>query len=383
MSTRRFRLSMLHVAALVTLGFFGWAGLCEIDQSVRVTGQLIPGARTQVIQAVDGGVLAALPVQEGERVQAGQVVAELEPERAQAAFDENRARRAAIQAALVRARAEAEGQVPSWGEALAAYPALAAAQQQLFQQRRRALDDSLGAVREALALAQEELHVNESLHASGDLSRVELLHAQRQVTELQGKLAELRHRYLQEARAEVAKQEEELAALRHRQEERGNVLKYTQLSSPLDGVVKVLRINTVGGVLRTGEEIMQISPTDGELLVEVRIQPSDIGLLHPGLPVSLQLDAFDYTVYGTVPGSLIYLSADTLTETAPNGQPQTFYRGRVRLDDAAVKAHPKLRGIALKPGMGVTADIRTGQRSVLQYLFSPVLRGTSGALRER
>lgn len=379
MSRQRFRLGMLHVAALGALAFLGWAGVFEIDQTVRAPGQLMPNARTQVIQAVDGGVLSALKVQEGERVSAGQVLAVLEPDRARAGYDENQARGAALQASLARARAEAEGREPDWsGEAFAAYPDVAQAERGLFLQRRRTLEESAAPVREALALAQEELRVNESLHATGDLSRVELLHAQRQVADLRGRLAELRNRYLQDARTEVARQSAELAALRHRQAERGNVLKYTQLTAPLEGVVKVLRVNTVGGVLRGGEELMQISPTDGDLVVELRIQPSDIGQLRVGLPARLQFEAYDYSVYGSLSGTLVYLSADTLTEPGPNGQPMSYYRGRVRLEAAQ-----SVRGIALKPGMTAVADIRTGQRTVLQYLLSPITRGVSGALRER
>jgi adhesin transport system membrane fusion protein len=377
------RLGMLHVAAITVGAFVAWAGMFEIDQTVRASGQVIPGARTQVVQAADGGVLAQLRVQEGDRVRAGQVLAVLEPDRARAAFDESRAKEAALQAAVVRARAEAAGQPPVFGKAFAAYPDLVAAQTQLWRQRRQSLEEGLGALRQSLGMAEEELRMNEALYAKGDTSRVELLRAQRQVVEIKAKVTELRNKYLQEARAEVAKQEEELSSQRYRREERGSVLAHTELRSPLDGIVKVLRVNTVGGVLRGGDELMQISPTDGELLVEVRINPADIGRLSPGLPTSLQLDAFDYAVYGNLHGELAYLSSDTLTETGPNGQQQTYYRGRVRLDPDALQRNPKLREVIVKPGMTATVDIRTGQRTVLAYLLNPVLRGASTALTER
>jgi adhesin transport system membrane fusion protein len=377
------RLGMLHVAALTVGAFLTWASMFEIDQTVRSTGQVIPGARTQVIQAADGGVLAQLRVQEGERVHAGQVLAVLEPERARAAFEESRAKEAALQATLVRARAEAAGQPPVFGAAFAAWPDLVAAQTQLWRQRRQSLDVGLSALRETLSLAEEELRMNESLFSRGDTSRVELLRAQRQVVEIKAKMSELRNKYLQEARAEAAKQEEELSSQRYRREERGSVLAHTELRSPLDGIVKVLRVNTVGGVLRGGDELMQISPTDGELLVEVRINPADIGKLSPGLPASLQLDAFDYAVYGNLHGQLTYISSDTLTEPGANGQQQTYYRGRVRLDTDALQRNPKLREVVVKPGMTASVDIRTGQRTVLAYLLNPVLRGASTALSER
>ncbi len=376
-------LGMLHVLAIGMFAFLGWAAFFEIDQTVRATGQIIPGARTQVVQAVDGGVLSELKVQEGDVVRAGQVIAVLEPDRARAAYDESRAKDAALRASLLRASAEAVGRVPAFGSALSGFPDITSAQMKLWRQRKQALDEAMSSLGESLSLAEEELRMNEALFSRGDNSRLELLRARRQVSELKGKMAEVRNKYLQDARAEVAKQEEELSTQHYRQAERRNVLQHTELVSPLDGVVKYLKINTVGGVLRAGDEIMQISPTDGELLLELRIAPADIGRLSPNLPATLQFEAFDYTVYGTLAGELMYLSSDTLTESGANGQQQTFYRGRVRLKTDALARNSKLREVVVKPGMTATVDIRTGQRTVLHYLLNPVLRGVSGAMSER
>jgi membrane fusion protein, adhesin transport system len=374
---------MIQLLAGSVLLFGLWASVFEIDQTVRAQGQLIPGARTQVVQAVDGGVLSEIRVQEGERVKAGDVVAVLEPDRARAAYDESAAKFAALQVALRRAQAEAAQARPDFGPLARQHPALVAAQQQLWQQRKQGLQHSLAGLEQSLALAQEELAMNESLHASGDTSRVELLRARRQVAELQARLDEVRNKYLQDARAEAAKLEEELLSQGYRQAERGNVLEHTALTSPLDGVVKLLRVNTVGGVLRAGDEILQISPTEGELLLEVRINPADIGQLRAGQDVQLRLDAYDYTIFGSLEGELVYLSSDTLSEQGPNGQSQSFYRGRVRIRPESIARHPKLSQAELKPGMTASADIRTGQRSVLTYLIKPLARAFGGAMNER
>lgn len=382
MKTRN-HLGMLPVIALALAGFVGWAALFDIDQTVRAQGQLIPGAHTQIIQTLDGGVLSELRVQEGDSVKADQVLAELESDRARAGYDESGVKLAAIRIALLRAQAEAAGHAPSYGKEFADYPDLQAAQLQLYQQRKSGLDQALRALDDSLALANDELHMNEALFATGDTSRLELLRARRQVTEIQARTSELRNKYLQDARQETAKQEEELSSQRYRQIERRNVLEHTVLTAPLAGVVKSLRVNTVGGVLRAGDELMQISPTDGELVLEVRVSPSDIGLLSLGLPATVRLDAFDYTVYGSITGALVYLSSDTLTDQAPNGQSQSYYRARVRLDAQSLQNNPKLRGVSVKPGMTATVDIRIGERSVLAYLIKPIARAFGGAMRER
>jgi adhesin transport system membrane fusion protein len=158
-------------------------------------------------------------------------------------------------------------------------------------------------------------------------------------------------------------------------------LAQTQLAAPVDGVVKYLRVTTVGGVLRAGDELMQISPTDGESLLELKVNPADIAQLRTGMQANIRLDAYDYAIYGSVQGELVYISSDTLQEQGPNGQAQIFYRARVRVLPKA--ANPKLQPVVLKPGLTATVDILTGQRSVLNYLMKPITRGLTGALNER
>lgn len=374
-------IGMTHILLLGLGLFLGWAALFEIEQSVRAQGQLVPGTRTQVIQAADGGVLEKILVSEGQSVKAGQVLATLEPERATAGVDEGRARVAALSAALARARAEASGRTPVFGREFLAHPDVVADQLALYAQRRQGLAAELDTWTEALRLAQDELRINESLFDTGDTSRLELMRARRQVTEIEGRIQSVRNKYLLDARQEAAKLQEELSSQRFKLEERQSVLQHTELGSPVDGVVKVLRINTVGGVLRAGDELMQISPTDVDLLVELRISPADVGQLSPGLPVSVKIDAFDYSIYGSLTGTLEYISADTLTEQTGAAPAQTFYRARVRLE--RVQGNAKLPLEALKPGMTAAVDIRTGTRSVLTYLIKPITKALVGAGSER
>jgi membrane fusion protein, adhesin transport system len=374
---------ILPVIGIGTVGFFIWAAFFNIDQTVRAQGQIIPGARTQIIQSVDGGAISAINVQEGDQVKRGQVVAVLEMDRARASYNESQARIAALRSGIDRTHAESTGSTPIFSKTLNGYPDVRNAQQALFEQRKNSLEEGLAAQQESLNLAEDELRINQNLFATGDLSKVELLRARRQVNEIKARMAEMRSKYKQESRAEAAKLEEEFATQRHRQEDKLNVLEHTELRASLDGVVKYLRVNTVGGVLRPGDELMQISPSDGELLLEVKINPTDIGLLGIGLPVNLRFDAFDYTIYGSLSGELVYLSSDTMIEPSPGSQQQPFYRGRIRLYRDAAHRNPKLDIKALKQGMTVTADIRVGERSVLLYLAKPIARAFSGAMRER
>ncbi|MFT3720299.1 HlyD family efflux transporter periplasmic adaptor subunit [Pseudorhodoferax sp.] len=364
----------------------GFAAVFEIDQAVRAQGQIIPGSRTQVIQAVDGGMLTALHVREGDAVKARQKLAELEPDRAEAGVAQSRAEVASKRIALVRARAELAGQAPNYpAREYGDYPDFVAAQQGIYRQRRQSLDEELSTLQQAMQLAADELKMARTLHEGGDISRSEVMRAERQVLDLRSRINATRNKYFQETRSEIAKLEDELSTSRYKLDERQSILKHTDLVSPMDGIVKQVRVTTVGGVLKPGDELMQISPVDDELLVEIKVNPADVGLLKPGLPVTLRFDAFDASIYGSVHGRLRYISPDTLTEQAANGQTQAYYRAQVEIDWPETQRHPanRVQSADLKPGLTATADVLTGRRSILNFLMKPIGRAFSGALTQR
>lgn len=372
-------------AGLLLLGtllvFLLWAAWFDIDQIVRATGQIIPQDRTQLIQAADGGVLQELHVNEGETVRKGQVLARLEGQRASAGVDEVRNRIAGLEITRLRAQAEASAQPFASSAYQRSQPNLVQAQQSLYQQNTMALQQETDALRSQLKLAEEEQQLNERLHDTGDISRVELMRAQRMVLEVQQRIQAAQDKYRSEARKELARIEDEITAQRSKLQERQSVYDHTILEAPTDGVVKYLRINTLGAVLRPGDELMQISPTQGQYIVEAKVNPADIGQLTVGQPATLRLDAFDYSLYGTVPGRLDYLSSDTLTEPGPDGRSsQTYYRARLSLQ---LPEHSRIRPEDIKPGLTVSIDIRTGRRSVLHYIGKPLARAFSGALGQK
>lgn len=374
-------ISVVWVALALFLSFFVWATLQELDQTVRASGQIVPGTHTQVIQSADGGVLEKLMVKEGELVKAGQVLAVLERERANAGVEEGKAKVASLQAALIRARAEALLREPDFSSVSSGYREFVQEQMSLFKQRLAGLQAELESQNEALELAIDELSINEKLMETGDMSRLEFMRSKRQVVEIKSRIRSVQNKYLQDARQEAAKLQDELSSQVFKLEASKSVLDHTQLVAPVSGVVKSLRMNTLGGVLRGGDELMQISPTEVDLLVEVKVMPSDVGMLSLGLPTSVKVDSFDYTIYGALAGKLSYISSDTLAEQGPNGQVTSTYKARINFDPTQV--NPKLNLLDLKPGMTASVDIQTGSRSVLTYLLKPISKAFQGAANQR
>ena len=378
-------ISMIWLMAAVVFTLVVFAALFEIDQAVRSQGQVIAGSRTQVIQAVDGGMLVALHVREGDTVRAGQKLAELEPDRAQAGYSQSLAEVASRRIAIIRARSELAGVKPKYSEAQKEqWNEFVDVQLGIYNQRKRSLDEEMEVLGLSLELSQDELAMSERLMDNGDISVTEVMRAERQVLDLRARINGVRNKYFQDTRLELAKLEDELSVSRNRLIERKNVLRHTDLKSPMDGVVNLVRVTTVGGVLRPGDELMQISPLDDELLVEIKINPVDVGQIEPGLAVSLRFDAFDSSIFGKVPGVLRYISPDTLSEKGPGAQNQTFYRALVALDWQQMK--DEASGFAPKdfrPGMTATADVLTGKRSLLNFIFKPITRAFSGALTQR
>jgi adhesin transport system membrane fusion protein len=358
-----------------------WAAWFEIDQMVRAQGQVIPQDKTQVIQAADGGVIKELRVSEGETVTKGQVLAVLESERALAGVEEISNRIAGFQISRIRAQAEAMGTVPKFAQFSKSHADLVASQQALYLQNQAALLKEAEALTEQVRLANSEFELTQRLHDNGDVSRIELMRTQRGLVDARQKLHAVQEKYKSDARRELAKIEEEVTSQRSKLQERASILGHTEIQASLDGVVKSLRINTLGGVLRNGDELMQISPTTGGYIIEAKINPADIGQLQLGLPVTVRFDAFDYNIYGSLEGRLTYLSSDTLTEQGLDGKYQTYYRAKVEL--LAQDAGRRIRFSDIKAGMTATLDVKTGRRTVLEFMMKPISRAFEGALGQR
>jgi adhesin transport system membrane fusion protein len=278
-------------------------------------------------------------------------------------------------------QAEVQGTVPQFGKAFAPYPGIVQAQMGLFQQRLNSMKAELDTLNDSLVLSQRELDMNQKLLKSGDVSEVDVLRSKRAVSEVEGRMVAVRNKYLQEARTDMTRTEEDLASQEHKLSERESVLSHTDITAPMAGIVKYLRVTTLGGVLRPGDELLQIAPTGDELIIEGKVTPADIGQLQLGQTAQVKIDAFDASIYGGLNGELVFISPDTLNETAPNGQSMAYFRVRVKV--LPQQSNPKAAQILVKPGMTASLDIMVGERTVMNYLLKPLVKTFSGAMTER
>lgn len=379
-AVRRPRWVLRGVVAFLLL-MTAWASVSQVDQVTHGQGQVIASARTQIVQSPDGGVLREILVKEGDRVTQGQRVAMTERDRVMAAYTDSKAKVAALRITLTRLRAEVFGKPLEFDKPLLEYPEFISNQRELYIKRRRAIDEDVRILGRALGLAHEEFTMAERLEKTGDVGRAELLRLQRQIVDLEGQLEGRRNKYFQDSQAELTKAEEELGTQEQLLAEREALLDHTELKAPTDGIVKDIRVTTLGGVLRPGDVLMEILPTNSELIVEVKLPPAEAGFIEVGLPSTVKLDAYDYSIYGTLDGEVTYLSADTLSDQTREGE-QVYYRVRIRIDSTGT-SRMKVRDLVISPGMTATVDIRTGQRSVLSFLTKPITKTLLESFSER
>lgn len=373
---------VVFVSLLAIVGFLIWAHWAELDQISRAGGQVIPSGRVQVVQSAEGGVITEILVREGDKVSRGQLLVRLDSVKSKAGADESRGKEAALRAALARVEAELYDKPLAFDRSLKRYPDFIANQRSLYEKRRTAIAAELDSLREMHGLVTRELEMNEPLLATGDVSRSEVLRLQRQVAEISGQIVNRRNRYLQELQTELAKTEEDLLTAEQVRMQREDQLSRTELSAPAEGIVKNVQFTTVGAVLRPGDEMLQIVPTNDTLIVEAKVRPADIGFIRPGQSASVKFDAYDYKIYGSGVGEVAYISADTLTEQSPRGD-VSYYRVHVSVDTGRMQARRSEERIEIQPGMTATVEIKTGENTVLRYLSKPITKTLSQALTER
>lgn len=368
-------------SALTVVGFLAWANWAELDQITRASGQVITSSRNQVIQSADGGVLAALPVREGAQVKRGELLARFDKVRSEASYLESAAKTAALQAVVARLNAEVVGGEPRFPAALDAYPEFRTMQLALLHKRQSAVREEISALEQSRGLINAELELNMPLLKSGDVSRAEILKLQRQAAEVQGQITNRNNKYLQDIQTDLAKAQEDLAGTQQVMVQRREQLNTTEIRAPMDGVVRNVRLTTLGGVARPGEEIMQIVPLNDDMVIEVKVKPADIAFVRPGLPASVKMDAYDYTIYGALQGEVSYISADTLSEESRSNE-QPYYRVQIRTRAQSLVGKNQHR-IDIQPGMTASVEIKTGSNTVLHFLTKPITKTLGESLLER
>jgi adhesin transport system membrane fusion protein len=209
----------------------------------------------------------------------------------------------------------------------------------------------------------------------------EVLKLERQVADLQAQSTNKKNKYLQDTQAELSKIQEDVAGAEQLLAQRKNQLDHVEITAPVRGIVKNVSITTLGGVIKPGEEVMQIVPVDENLVVEVKVNPSDIAFLKPGLSANVKIDAYDFAIYGSLNGTLKYISADTLTEDLKQGE-QAYYRAQVETQGKHFTGRPS-QDLEIQPGMTATVEIKTGSNTILNFLLKPITKTLNESLGER
>ncbi len=372
--------STLWITIIAIATFAIWASVFEIDEAAIGQGKVITSSKGQMIQSLEGGIVLELAVREGDIVEPGQKLATLDPVLARSTVEETSARIAAMNATAIRLEAEINGDAAiAFPSDAMASPAIISRERALFSARRKSLTDRSNSVSEMLELAKRELAITEPLQAKGAASDVEVLRLKQKVLELQGKLDQYASEFAIAAKEELQKIMLDLEPLRKAFDGRADKLKRTALLSPGRGVVKDIAVGTIGGVVQPGGILMEIVPIEDHLLIETQLSPRDIAFIRPGLEAVVKLTAYDPAIYGTLAGFVDRVSPDTIEDKFNRGQ--FHYRIYVRTTDAFL-ATPDGKRHPIIPGMIATAEIRTGQKTIKDYLLKP-LNKAKEAMRER
>lgn len=374
---------VIFIIMLILAVGLTWAKFALVEEITRGEATVISKSREQIIQSLEGGILAEMNIHEGDIVEAGQVLLKIDPKKAQSSYRESLTKVIGLKATIARLRAEAYGIPLVFDEQVQTEPEVVDHETLAYEARRKALNDSVISLEKSYQLATREISLAAPLAKQGLLSEVELLRMQRQANDILSQITERKNRYQAESNSELIKLELELSQTSENLIGRSDVLERTTLLAPVKGTVKNVRINTIGGVIQPGERIMEIIPLEEQLLVETKIKPSDVAFLRPGLPAMVKISAYDFSIYGGLKGKVELISPDTIDDDkkVATGRPDaTYYRVMILTD----KSYLEVKGdnLPIIPGMVASVEIRTGEKTILDYLLKPVFKAKE-AFRER
>ena len=369
----------IWVICIGLLVLLAWAWFFELEEVSTGSGKVIPSSKEQSIQSLEGGILTKLYVSEGEIVKQGQVLAQLDPTRFASNVGESESLLIASKATAARLRAEVNATPLVFPEDVLKIPKLVSEETALYQSRRSNLNDSVSGLSQALVLVEQELAMTEPLVAKGAASEVEVLRLKREANDLRNQMNDIRNQYYVKAREELAKANIDIETQAQVIKGKTDTLQRTVFKSPVRGIVKEIDVMTIGGVIPHNGKLMTIVPLDEQLLIEARISPRDIAFIRPDQEALVKVTAYDYSIYGGLHGKVTVISPDTLRDEVK--QDQFYYRAYIRTDsDKLINKQGKQFNIT--PGMVAVVDIKTGHKTVLDYLIKPFNKAKE-ALRER
>lgn len=414
----------LHLILWVSVVFLAsaliWANWATLDELTRASGRVIPSSQIQVIQNLEGGILAEVLCRQGDRVKKGDILLRLDDTRFASSYDEGKLSSHALWSLIARLDAEVSGNsfvpppdFPLEGQSfldseLSLYrsrqvelsAAIEILTQQLSQQK-QTLQELKAEIRKFdknAQLAEQELALTEPLVETGAVSQVELLRLQRAVnesvgrldvsllaipkiesaiSEAEGKISERKQQFISEAQAQLNEAQTMFSRLTISNLALADRVRRTDVRSPVDGTIKQILVHTIGGIIQPGMDLVEIVPANDTLLVEAKIRPSDIAFIRPGQKATVKLTAYDFSIYGGLDSVLELISADTITDE----RGEHFFQIQVRTNRnyLGTKENP----LPIMPGMIASVDILTGQKTVMDYLLKPLKRAQAAALSER
>src|SRR5208282_1602749 len=402
--------------------FLIWANFATLDEVTRGEARVVPSQKVQVIQNLEGGILSEMLVHEGQVVQANDVILRIANTNAQAAYRDSHTQALTLKAMMARLDAEAQGKDPVFpADVQQEAPQIVVGEQALYENQIAQYKSAVGvlndqltqrqqeiaelktrdeALSRSLGLAKQQRDIVAPLVQSGAAAKLDLVKDEQMVSDLEGQLAQVRvslprveaardeaGRRMQEktaafqsdARAELNKHSAALNALSEKAVAERDRVDRTEVRSPVRGIVKEIKVNTIGAVISPGQDLVEIVPLEDTLLVEARVRPADIAFLRPGQQATVKITAYDFSIYGGLKATLEQISADSIKDDGPRGE--TFFRVTLRTDKNYLgdAAHP----LPIMPGMTASAEILTGHKTVLAYLMKPILKARDRALTER
>jgi len=409
--------ALLYGIVITVILLLVWAGHAPLDEVARGDGRVIPSRQLQIVQSLDGGIVEAIHVREGQIVEEGDLLLRIDPTRFISSLRESRAQYLALDAEVIRLTALTSGTEPVFPEELLEEaPGIVAHELRLYQASLEELNEQISIVQrqleqreqdleEALArraqfaraldLSNRELAVTRPLLASGAISEVDIIRLEREVSNAQGevsranaiisrsraaieegrnKIREVELGVINRWRNQLSESRSRLNALTEAETGLADRVRQAEIRSPVRGTVQRMFVNTVGGVVSPGRDIIEIIPLDDQLIIEARIPPKDIAFIRPQQPAVIKFTAYDFAIYGGLDAEVEHISADTITDERDN----TYYLVRLRTHESGFEGQ-----LPIIPGMTTQVDILTGKKTVLEFLLKPVLRATSQALTER
>lgn len=411
---------LIHLILVLVTVLIVWSAYAEIDELVRGQGKVIPSKQLQLVQNLEGGILTELLVQEGQRVDKGQILLKLDDTQFNSKFQERIQTVLAVKANIARLRAELAGDdtITFSTELKQSVPEVIAEQSRLFTHRKEQLNSSQALIdlqikqekqslakaefdgqqaQRQLALATKELDILRPLLKEGVVSEMEILRAEKEALKAQGEVSglkfaipkyetaieelnnkrkQLRINFNTETQTELGEYLDQLALISQTSGALEDRLERTQVRSPVNGTVKQIMLNTLGGVVQPGMDLISIVPLEDSLLIETKIRPSDIARLYPGQRAMVKFTAYDFTIYGGLEAELVHISADSIS----HDKDESFYLVRVKTyrNNLGSEDNP----LPIIPGMVAEVDIITGKKTLLSYLLKPILKAKQVALSE-